>query len=83
VPWKELLLLRYDYLEEPRKTMRGLGAILIIVGVFWFALEVSAPGLLPELPFDVFVGSVVAVVVGIVLVYADEVMRQRRKWKIR
>lgn len=63
--------------------MRGLGAILIVAGVLYFVFEISAPGLLPELPVDAFVGSAVAVVVGIVLVFIDEVQRNRRKWKIK
>ncbi len=63
--------------------MRGLGAILIVAGMLYIVFEISAPGLLPELPFDVFIGGGVAVVVGIVLVFIDEVQRNRRKWKIK
>ena len=60
--------------------MRTLGTILIAGGMLCFIFELVSPGLLPSV-----IGSpalaVLALGVGVVLVWLGELGRQRRHWK--
>jgi len=60
--------------------MRTLSVALIAGGMFWFIVELISPGILPRVAGSDNL-SVVALGVGLILLWLSERDRQRRKWK--
>lgn len=60
--------------------MKGLGVILIAVGMLWFIFELVSPGFLPRVAGSQAL-AVVALGAGILLLWLGELARQRRQWR--
>jgi hypothetical protein len=60
--------------------MRALALILIVGGMLWMIFELLAPGLLPAVGSPLSL-TLIAMGVGVVLLWLDERGRQSRRWK--